>query len=113
MTGHRGISVHFSDVHFNYYSAWRYVTKTDEHLLHSNDRQDLWNEKPLKMSRACPEKKVTRKKDPEDDRAEQGDAGSEDELLTAKSTADLKPKTNKKRNISHRFNCWRLLLGRE
>ena len=66
LTGHHGISVHFSDVHLNYYSAWKYVTKKDEHVLHSNDHLDLWNEKPPKTSRACPEKKLTRKRDPED-----------------------------------------------
>ena len=96
LTGHHGVSVHFSDVHFNYYSAWKFETKTDEHVLHSDDHPDLWNEKPPKTSRACCEKKLTRKRDPEDDRAEEGNAGSEDELLTAKSTADLKPKANKK-----------------
>ena len=79
LTGHHGIPVHFSDVHFNYYNAWKYVTKTDEHMLHSNDHPDLWNEKPPKTSRSCHEKKLTWKRDPEDDRAEQGNAGSENE----------------------------------
>ena len=113
LTGHHGISVHFSDVHFNYYSAWKYVTKTDEHVLHSNDHPDLWNEKPPKTSLASREKKLTRKRDPEDDPAEQGNTGSEDELPTAKSTADLKPKPKKNKNVSHHFNCRRLLLRRE
>ena len=66
LTGHHGISVHFSDVHLNYHSAWKYVTKKDEHMLHSNDQSDLWNEKPPKTSCACPEKKLTQKRDPED-----------------------------------------------
>jgi len=36
-----GISVHFSDQHANYYTAWQYVTKEDENALHSPDHPDL------------------------------------------------------------------------
>ena len=51
------ISVHFSDLHYNYYSAWKYVTKEDEHVLESNDHPDLWNSKAPKTSTACSERK--------------------------------------------------------
>ena len=47
------ISVHFSDLHYNYYSAWKYVTKEDEHVVESNDHPDLWNSKAPKTGTAC------------------------------------------------------------
>lgn len=39
-----GISVHFSAVHINYYSVWRYVTKEDASYIESVDHPDLSNE---------------------------------------------------------------------
>ena len=38
-----GISVHFSNVHKNYYTAWRYVTKEDENYEQSEPHPDLSN----------------------------------------------------------------------
>ena len=38
-----GISVHFSSVHANYYTAWKYVTKDDEHSIESEGHPDLNN----------------------------------------------------------------------
>ena len=38
-----GISVHYSNRHHNYYSAWLYVTKSDRDYLESNDHPDLRN----------------------------------------------------------------------
>ena len=38
-----GISVHFSSVHANYYMAWKYVTKDDEHSIESEGHRDLNN----------------------------------------------------------------------
>ena len=42
----RGISVHFSEIHTNYYSAWKYVTKEDKHYIQSLDHPDLTNMGP-------------------------------------------------------------------
>ena len=36
-----GIEVNFSGSHNNYYSAWKYVTKTDKNFVQSNDYPDL------------------------------------------------------------------------
>lgn len=36
-----GINVHFSDNHYNYYSAWKYVTKEDGDAIQSPDHPDL------------------------------------------------------------------------
>jgi len=41
---HFHISVHFSSVHHNYYSAWKYVTKSDEVYEESPDHPDLTSE---------------------------------------------------------------------
>jgi len=38
-----GITVHYSDWHHNYYSAWKYVTKTDEDFKQSDNHPDLSN----------------------------------------------------------------------
>ena len=35
------ISVHFSEIHNNYYSAWKYVTKEDEEYIQSKGHPDL------------------------------------------------------------------------
>ena len=48
-----GISVHFSNTHNNYYSAWKYVTKEDEEVLQSANHPNLWNSKPPRTDKAC------------------------------------------------------------
>ncbi|KAJ7375250.1 hypothetical protein OS493_001995 [Desmophyllum pertusum] len=50
------ISVHFSNLHHNYFSAWKYVTKSDEHVVESEGHPDLWNSKPPKTNKACSRK---------------------------------------------------------
>ena len=40
------ISVHFSSVHPNYYSAWQYVTKADKKYIESENHPDLTNTGP-------------------------------------------------------------------
>lgn len=37
---HFNISVHFSSAHSNYYTAWKYVTKKDEHVVQSENHPD-------------------------------------------------------------------------
>ena len=38
-----GIILHFSSAHDNYYTAYKYVTKTDEEVFHSSDHPNLTN----------------------------------------------------------------------
>ncbi|KAK3709222.1 hypothetical protein QZH41_004581 [Actinostola sp. cb2023] len=38
-----GVSVHYSNVHHNYYSAWRYVTKSDTDYEERDGHPDLQN----------------------------------------------------------------------
>jgi len=40
---HEGISVHFSNIHHNYYSAWEYVTKEDSDFVQSEGHPRLAN----------------------------------------------------------------------
>ena len=47
------ISVHFSNSHYHYYSAWKYVTKQDKQVLQSENHPDLWKSKPLKTHPLC------------------------------------------------------------
>lgn len=44
-----GIKLHFSSVHANYYSAWKYATKEDKQYFQSPDHPDL---KPPKTQKA-------------------------------------------------------------
>lgn len=41
LTKSHGISVHFSNIHANYYTAWRYVTKEDHSAVESDGHPDL------------------------------------------------------------------------
>ena len=43
-----GISVHFSNTHHNYCSAWKYTTKKIRYVRESKDHPDLWDSKPPK-----------------------------------------------------------------
>ena len=47
-----GISVHFSNIHHNYYSAWKYTTKKDRYVMESKDNPDLCDPKPPKTQSA-------------------------------------------------------------
>ena len=47
-----GISVHFSEIHSNYYSAWKYVTKEDKYYIQSLDHPDLTNAGPPRTTMA-------------------------------------------------------------
>ena len=47
-----GISVHFSTIHTNYYSAWQYVTKKDSRFIQSLDHPDVVNCHPPRTTLA-------------------------------------------------------------
>ena len=36
-----GVSVHYSSIHHNYYSAWKYVTKSDKDYVESDEHPRL------------------------------------------------------------------------
>ena len=43
---HYSVVTHFSSLHSNYYSAWRYVTKSDEQCIESEGHPDLTDNLP-------------------------------------------------------------------
>ena len=47
-----GVSVHYSSVHHNYYSAWKYVTKSDEDYVQSDEHPRLQDAAKPKTSNA-------------------------------------------------------------
>ena len=51
-----GINVHYSNIHHNYFSAWRYVTKSDIDYTESVGHPDLRNAEKPKTSKASIEK---------------------------------------------------------
>ena len=55
------ISVHFSNVHHNYFSAWRYVGKCDESVLESDGHPDLRNSSPPRTTGASMATKPARR----------------------------------------------------
>ena len=106
LTERYGISVHFSNKHFNYYSAWQYVTKVDEGVIESTDHPYLWNATAPRTSRACEHK--TNKRIREADDVYEADE-AEDE-----GTEERKPrKTNKKKKRITAFELSEIILEKE
>jgi len=54
-----GIVVHFSSIHYNYYSAWKYVTKADEEFIESDNHPDLRNGSSPRTSTASIQRRMT------------------------------------------------------
>lgn len=48
-----GIIVHFSCAHYNYYTAWRYVTKEDRYFIESEGHPNLRNTGAPRTDAAC------------------------------------------------------------
>ena len=57
-----GISVHFSSIHANYYTAWKYVTKEDDCAEESKDHPDLSTTKGPRTMNAHMAIKTSRKR---------------------------------------------------
>ena len=57
-----GISVHFSSIHANYYTAWKYVTKEDDCAEESKDHPDLSTSKGPRTMNAHMAIKTSRKR---------------------------------------------------
>ena len=94
-----GISVHFSDVHHNYYSAWQYTTKEDKYVLESDSHPDLSDFKAPKTETAsiCRKKSVEHcEEDEQPNDSEDADDSPFDEYASGPS----KGKKGKKRMSS-------------
>ena len=61
-----GVSVHYSSVHHNYYSAWKYVTKSDEDYVQSDEHPRLQDAAKPKTSNASQARCKRKTKPPAD-----------------------------------------------
>ena len=91
-----GISVHYSNAHFNYYSAWQYVSKDDEDVVFSAGHPDLWNKNPPKTAKASKRlRKSTKCKESDLDDTDEGHDPDDDN-----GTSQGKSKATKKKRLS-------------
>ena len=105
----RGISVHFSEIHTNCYSAWKYVTKEDKHYIQSLDHSDLTNMGPprtMMASIAVHSRSKGKASNDADDAgqniSDESDVGHNHTQVTSYSDADNnKAKRKKKRMTSY------------
>ena len=99
-----GISVHFSSVHANYYTAWKYVTKEDKHSLESEGHPDLNDsEEPSTMRASEANYKSTAVRRRSHENIEQDvDIDCSDECGQVQHESELKKptKTKKRKRLS-------------
>ena len=91
------ITVHFSSVHINYYSAWKYVTKEDRNFVQSENHPDLSNNaapSTMKAHEAKVKRKTTKRKTGSDDGTLSSDEGSQKEA-SQKTTTEKKKQTKR------------------
>ena len=92
-----GISVHFSPIHANYFSAWQYVTKGDEDCIQSFFHPDLSNSNPPRTNRASfANSLAANSKRPK--RSLNDDMGDEDDEFEHGKIDEIEPPTNSKSN---------------
>ena len=83
-------------VHFNYYSAWQYVSKEDEDVVFSAGHPDLWNKNPPKTAKASKQlRKSTECKESDLDDTDEGHDPDDDN-----ETSQGKSKATKKKRLS-------------
>lgn len=104
-----GISVHFSEIHHNYYSAWKYVTKEDKRYIESKDHPDLTNTGPPRTTMASiAVQSRSRKKachDSGQNTSDESDVGHNHAQVIRDSDADNnKAKRRKKRITSYELS---------
>ena len=104
-----GISVHFSDVHHNYYSAWKYTTKKDKFVVESDGHPDLSDCKGPKTETAslCRKKYIEDSDDDEEEFSEEFYESPSDDASETCHESDSKGKKRKKRlsSFALRNNC--------
>ena len=113
---HHGIVVHFSNLHYNYYSAWKYVTKEDENVLQSEDHPDLWNAKAPKTNTACSERKKHCSKHESDLLSQSTDSGDEDdcsEVEASSSQTDNNMSSKKRKKRLTPFELSEIIVEKE
>lgn len=109
------ISVHFSNLHHNYFSAWKYVTKSDEQVLESEGHPDLWNSKPPKTNKACSRKRQSRNEQRENhtrSRSTSLDSEHDDEESTCSEKETNKNKRKGRRKRLSAFELSEIIVER-
>ena len=103
-----GISVHFSSVHANYYTAWKYVTKEDKHSLESQGHSDLKDsEEPstMRASEANYKSTAVRRRSHENIEREV-DIDCSDECGQVQQESELKKPTKAKKRKGKRLSAY-------
>ena len=108
-----GISVHFSDVHHNYYSAWKYTTKKDKFVVESDGHPDLSDCKGPKTETAslCRKKYIEDSDDDEEEFSEEFYESPSDDASETCHESDSKGKKRKKRLSS--FELSEIIVTKE
>ena len=94
-----GISVHFSNLHYNYYSAWKYTTKKDSSFLESDNHPDLSDLKAPKTDTASSSRKKSSSESDNDSNSDP-ESASEDCQIASDDSRAFKGKKRKKRMSS-------------
>ena len=90
-----GISVHFSNRHHNYYSAWCYVTKCDESFEQSELYPDISNSSRLQTSAASVTKRLTKREREERKAIQSSEEEGEGEEVEAGGSHGKRSKSRK------------------
>ena len=93
------ISVHFSNLHYNYYSAWKYTTKKDSNFLESDNHPDLSDLKAPKTDTASSSRKKSSSESDNDSNSDP-ESASEDCQIASDDSRAFKGKKRKKRMSS-------------
>ena len=97
------ISVHFSNLHYNYYSSWKYTTKKDSNFLQSDNHPDLSDLKAPKTDTASSSRKKS-SSESDNDSNNDPESASEDCQIASDNSRAFKGKKRKKRMPSFDFS---------
>ena len=87
-----GISVHYSNRHYNYYSAWKYVTKSDACYIESEGHPLLDDTEPQTSSARRSRRQRRKRSRGNTTNSEISSADDEEEDSDGKSTANRREK---------------------
>ena len=103
-----GISVHFSDRHANYYTAWSYVTKEDLNAEESEGHPDLNTSKGPTTMNAHVARRQSRKRKVRESKEREG---NDEECIESDETTDeCQPKKQKKRKRLSAFEFSQIIV---
>ena len=85
-----GITVHYSSRHHNYYSAWRYVTKSDAECVESPEHPDLRNVGEPQTDRASRGRRRSSSRVQDERHIEEEDGGDDGDDVSSRVTVKKK-----------------------